>query len=41
MGIPFVFTTNDAVDVSSRMMDFAGELRVAIPALRIINKAFA
>ena len=37
MGIPFVFTTNHAVDVSSCMMDYARELRVAIPAFSILN----
>ena len=37
MGIPFVFTTNDGVDVSSCMMDYARELRVAIPAFSILN----
>ena len=36
MGIPFVFTTNHAVDVSC-MMDYARELRVAIPAFSILN----
>lgn len=37
MGIPFVFTMDDAVDVSSRMMRYAVDFRVAIPLFSIVD----